>query len=409
MATYRFGERTASDEHPDFQTMAAAAYRQHVRPRCLCNAARPEMYVACIRDHYVLKRMPETGSQHALTCVSYEPPAGLSGLGEVLGNAIRTNYDDAGTTTLRLGFSLSRRQAPPHTTVATPSTSADQVRSDGARLSLRALLHYLWREAGLHRWTPAMAGKRSWFIIRKYLLKAAESNLVGGRRLPDMLYVPEVFAHEDKDAIAARRMAQFERLRHGHGGAGNPLFIVVGDVKNIGDARYGKKIVLKHLPDCPFMLRSDIGGRLARKFAAELELWDMFEDLHLVACGTVSIGQSGIPAFEELTLMLASAQWLPVENGYEKILVDRLAAQHRRFEKCLRFNLAGDKPLATAVLSDMLEPAVIFVVPPERADGADHAAEQLRQQCPYPVLVWNCAESEFPDLPPGQPSGREVK
>jgi hypothetical protein len=402
MATYRFGERAISEDHPDFQAMAAAAHRQHIRPLCLCKAAGLEMYVACIGDRYILKRMPETGNQHALTCSSYEPPAGLSGLGEVQ-NAIRANYDDAGTTTLRLGFSLSRRQmaAPRKDVPRLTNTGADQVRSDGARLSLRALLHYLWREAGLHRWVPAMAGKRSWYVIRKHLLKAAESNFVGGRRLADMLYIPEPFILEEKDAIAARRLAQFERLRHMRG-ADTSLFIVVGEVKEIGEARFGKRIVFKHLPDCAFMLRSDIAARLERKFMQERELWNMFDDLHLVACGTASIGQSGIPAIEELTLMLASAQWLPFENSYEKIVVERLVAHNRRFEKCLRFNLAADKALATAVLSDTPEPVVVFVVTPESIDSADKAVEELRSECQYPIVVWNCAGSEFPELPPAR-------
>jgi len=403
MATYQFGEHSISEDHPDFQAMAAAAHRQHMRPLCLCKAAGLEMYVACIRDRYFLKRMPETGSQHALTCSSYEPPAGLSGLGEVLGNAIRANYDDTGTTTLRLGFSLSRRQtvAPRKDVPRATTSGADQVRSDGARLSLRALLHYLWREAGLHRWVPAMAGKRSWYVIRKHLLKAAESNFVSGRRLVDMLYIPEPFVLEEKDAIAARRLAQFERLRHARG-ADTSLFIVIGEVKEIGDARYGKRIVFKHLPDCPFMLRSDIAARLERKFMQERELWNMFDDLHLVACGTVSIGKSGIPAIEELTLMLASAQWLPLENSYEKAAMERLVVHGRRFEKCLRFNLAAEKALATVVLSDTPEPVVLFVVPPESADSADRTVADLRAECPYPMVVWNCAGSEFPELPPAK-------
>jgi hypothetical protein len=403
MATYRFGDRALSEDDPDFQAMAAAAHRQHLRPLCLCKTRGLEMYVACIRDRYFLKRMPETGSQHALTCSSYEPPAGLSGLGEVLGNAIRANYDDAGTTTLRLGFSLSKRQVagPRKDLPRSTSSGTDQVRSDGARLSLRALLHYLWREAGLHRWVPAMAGKRSWYVVRRHLLKAAEGNFVSGRRLADMLYIPEPFVLEEKDAITARRLAQFERLRHVRGADGT-LFIIVGEVKEIGEARYGKRIVFKHLPDCPFMLRSDIAQRLERKFMQERELWNVFSDLHLVACGTVSIGQSGIPAIEELTLMLANAQWLPLENSYEKIVVERLVAHSRKFEKCLRFNLAADKALATVVLADTPEPVVVFVAPPESADSTDRAVADLRAECQYQLVVWDCAGSEIPELPPAR-------
>ena len=52
-------------------------------PRCLC---RPdgngiEMYEARLMNGYIVKRMPNTGSQHATACPSYELPADLSGLG----------------------------------------------------------------------------------------------------------------------------------------------------------------------------------------------------------------------------------------------------------------------------------------------------------------------------------------
>lgn len=79
MATYQFGERTISETHPDFQAMAAVAHRQHMRPLCLCKAPGLEMYVASIGERYILKRMPETGSQHAMTCASYEPPLACPG------------------------------------------------------------------------------------------------------------------------------------------------------------------------------------------------------------------------------------------------------------------------------------------------------------------------------------------
>jgi len=46
------------------------------------------MYVARLGEGFIVKRMPDTGSHHAPDCPSYEPPAELSGLGQVLGSAI---------------------------------------------------------------------------------------------------------------------------------------------------------------------------------------------------------------------------------------------------------------------------------------------------------------------------------
>jgi len=50
------------------------------------------MYIAKVGNRYIVKRMPDTGQLHSPDCDSYEPPAELSGLGEVLGSAIKGRH-----------------------------------------------------------------------------------------------------------------------------------------------------------------------------------------------------------------------------------------------------------------------------------------------------------------------------
>jgi Protein of unknown function (DUF1173) len=50
----------------------------------------------------------------------------------------------------------------------------NSVKTDGNKLSLRGTLHYLWEQARFNKWSPGMAGKRNWFVIRKYLYEAAK-------------------------------------------------------------------------------------------------------------------------------------------------------------------------------------------------------------------------------------------
>ena len=103
MAIYRIGEQTVGADEPEFEDALAHAYAQRQRPRCLCLATGVEMYIARIGGRHFVKRMPNTGSIHDASCESYEPPAELSGLGQVLGTAIEENVDD-GYTALKLGF-----------------------------------------------------------------------------------------------------------------------------------------------------------------------------------------------------------------------------------------------------------------------------------------------------------------
>jgi hypothetical protein len=86
---------------------------------------------------------------------------------------------------------------------------SDSVTTHGTRLSLRGLLHYLWDQAELTRWHPGFAGKRTWGTVRKHLLLAAEDKTARGGSLQSRLYIPELFSVDQRDAINARRTAQW--------------------------------------------------------------------------------------------------------------------------------------------------------------------------------------------------------
>ena len=109
----------------------AAAYRDRIRPLCLCRQPGIPMYVAAMGEQHVIKRMPLSGGQHDPACDSYEPPVDLSGLGPLMGSAIRLD-PDSGMAALRLEFSLTRtgsRAAP------TPGVSeTTSVKSEARRL-----------------------------------------------------------------------------------------------------------------------------------------------------------------------------------------------------------------------------------------------------------------------------------
>jgi hypothetical protein len=245
VAIYQIDGQSIHSDDPAFPELLASIYCSRARPLCLCRTPGIEMYVAKVDEKYLIKRMPNSGSGHAPVCDSYEPPPELSGLGQVIGSAIQENPDE-GTTALKFDFALSKgasRSAP-----APSGKETDSVKTDGNKLTLRGTLHYLWDEAGFNRWAPTMAGKRSWYVIRKYLLQAAEDKTAKGASLAGMLYMPESFNAEKKNEITQRRLAQMMRIATPEKGA-RRLMLVVGEVKELAQSRYGHKIVLKHLPD----------------------------------------------------------------------------------------------------------------------------------------------------------------
>lgn len=395
MSVFQIKDRAIHSDDPALPDLLASIYAEKIRPLCLCRTPGIEMYVAKVGDKYIIKRMPNSGIQHAPACDSFEPPPELSGLGQVVGSAIQENPDE-GTVALKLNFSLSKiagRAAP------TPSgKESDSVKTDGNKLTLRSTLHYLWEEAGFNRWAPAMANKRNWYVIRKYLLRAAEDKTTKGASLAEMLYIPETFRVERKDEITQNRIAKMGRIAAPEKGTRH-LMLVIGEVKEIAQARYGHKAVFKHLPDFHFMLNEDLYKRLQKRFDVELSLWDGIEQSHLMMIATFSVGVTGIAAIEEAALMCVSEHWIPIESTYDYLVLNELIREHRRFLKGMRYNLPSSRPLSYAVLSDTEPPTALYIVPPGIDDDYMDALADLVDKSELPSWLWRAGEESMPALP----------
>ena len=361
-----FGRRLESDD-PAFASALEEAHAQRHRPLCLCNPQGLEMYVSRAAGQYVLKRMPFTGSLHAPTCRSYDAPPEASGLGQLLGSAIQED-PSGGTTLLRLAFPVFKTRG--HVIDIDDRSDAAKDARAGMRLSLRGLLHYLWDEGELTRWQPGFAGRRTWATVRRHLLGASAGKFVRGQPLLDRLYVPETFSVEGRDEISARRRALWAR-------ASAPtehrreLLIAVAEVKGISATRWGASMVVKHVPDQAFWLDDRMYRQVKRRFESQLSLWATYEASHLLAIFTFGLQPTGTPAVDEMSLMLVSGHWLPVEDDYEIQLVDRLVRDGRQFKKLLRYELDAKLHLSVAILLDTDPPCALDV---SRREGEEEPA-----------------------------------
>jgi len=389
------GSRVCADG-ADFKAMLAAAHTAKERPLCLCMDPGIPMYVASLANRHLIKRMPNTGNQHSPDCESFEPPIELSGLGEVSGTAIVEDAD-TGATSLKLDFSLTKtagRAAP-----LAGGMEADTVRTDGTKLTLRGLLHYLWEEASLNRWTPAMEGKRRWYVVRKALLGAAFSKSAKGQALGARLFVPETFSMDHKQDIERRRTDAFAQL-YASTSKKRELMLLVGEVKAVIPARYGFKVVIKHLPDLSFTLDEQLAKRMEKRFKDELALWNADESTHLVVIATFGIGPAGMLAIEEMAFMLTSVNWIPIEGVYDQQLINTLTQAGRRFTRGLRYNMASERPVATAVTTDTRpNPVAMYVVAPGATDTHTAALKALIDESTFPSWVWQVGVVPFPPLP----------
>lgn len=395
---YRIGTTIVGDDDPALAGILEEAYRARLRPVCLCCESDAPMYIARLGEQLIVKRMPLSGGDHNPQCPSYEPPYELSGLGPLIGGAIQLD-PASGMSALRLDFALSRRGARKAT--GTAGQTEAPVRAEIGKLSLRALLHYLWHQGGLTEWTAHWIGKRHWFQVRSHLVDAAATMTVQGSTLDKRLLIPETFRLAEKAVIEQRRASALADL---HGATSGPrqLMLLVGEVKEFASARSGQKIVVKHMPDFLLMVEDRTWRRLQSRYRAELELWHAGgENMHLIVIATFGMTASGIATVEEVALMTVTEQWLPIENAHEMKLVKCLVRLSQKSVKGLRFNLALTQPMAAATLPQRRRgPAALYIVPPDAgADFEAAMADLIALRPDVEPWIWRVAEGDMPDMP----------
>ena len=374
---------------PAAQHVLGRAQAARLRPLCLCQPAGVEMYIAAAGHDLIVKRMPGTAAAHDHRCRSWLPPGELSGYGAVAERSIVDNPAD-GTTALRLGFSLSKagnRSAPE------PSDSpSNTVATDGNKLSLRAVLHYLWDEAELTTWHAGFAGHRPWAVVYQRLRAAVDGKLVRKNPLAASLFVPEPFSADRKTEIEQRRIKAWAAARH-QPGKTTKLMIGVGEIKAIEPASHGFKMQVRHQPGHPWFLDQDVYRKLTKRFAAELEIWQMAEagEVRLLAICTFSVSRAGYANVEQLSLMTTDRNWLPFTGDADRTVLSTAIAEERSFRKVLSYN-GSATAVASLIFTDTTPAIAAFIDRPAGEADGDTSIAGL------PVWNWRTDE-DMPDLP----------
>ncbi len=340
------GQVIGADD-PRLQGVLARVHGTPERVRCLCVAAGLEMYLAR-HHHLVLKRMPGTGSQHHPSCPSFEPELQQSGLGELVGEAVLES--EAGQVELRVDFAWARLIG--HGAVRAAPQKAPQEEVAHRRMSLRALMHYLFERAGFNRWSPAMQGKRNQGVLNRYLMQAAAGVTIKDVALSGRLYVPEPFCEADKLQAGRRRREKLALLQPS--GGQSPLAIVIGEFKVSEVTSFGHRVWIKHMPDAPLLVAARPWIKIQRKYAPLFEARDADTGhrIRLMMAALIRARREHTYEIDAAALMMTTQQWIPVEGVYELALVHALIDQQRRFIKPLRYDATSASVFPTALLVD---------------------------------------------------------
>jgi len=386
-SAYALGDEILSVESPSFQAKLLRVYATRGRPRCMCVAGGIEMYTSRHGDVVSLKRLPGTGSQHAPSCPSYEIPLEASGLGRLLGSAIRRD-PWSGDSKLSLGFSLSTRQRNLDTTVQ--QAVGETRHGTTPRLSMLGVLHYLWDQAELTHWHPSFRGRRSWAVVRKRVMDAASQMQTSRRSLGELLHLPQSFVEDRMDAARELRRKFFSAAA-----AERRLALVVGELKSIHRSRDAWRLAIRHMPELPILLDDGMYRKARARFAHELELWRADDRVRLLALVAVSVGALGALQASSLSLSCTSSEWLPFSNQAEWSLLTALLEEQRSFIRALQYGLAppaGQARLAYAYLTDTAQRSQPLFI--DQRSGTDDSSQEPAG------WTWNWLNEEMPSLPP---------
>jgi hypothetical protein len=394
MADYQIRNSKLSSDSEDFESYLADAHAAKVRPLCMCQLVPTEMYIARFDERYLVKRMPGTGAKHDPGCEHFEPPAGLSGLGEVMGRAIQDQPD--GNTLLKFDFSLSKaggRIAPKPSENTNPT-----VKAETSKLTLIGLLHLLWHDAELHRWMPSFQGKRSWFSVRNRLLEAASKKISKKMALGERLYIPEAFNADHADDTDRRTNAFLSRYRS-RNQQKRELVVIVGEIKDFTPSRYNTRIVIKHAPKLNLYIDDKALTQVKKRFSTEFALKEEHEKSHMMMIATASINEANSATVEEVGLMLVNDNWIPCETVEELSLIEKLITDNRSFLKGLRFNMRN-KPLASVLLTDTKPPVGMYLLYSDSDPTYPEIIEKIERDTKIPAWIWNLDNGVWPNIPP---------
>ena len=392
MQIFKLGDVRFTRDDPALQTILEEAHDTGARPLCCCTSPAPQMVAAHVRerDKFILRRMPNSGHLHAFICPSFAPVPELSGLADVLGTAVVT-LDD-GVTVVRLGFSLEKRPGR-----ARSASSADGVttglKSTPAGLRLRGTLDDLWERAGLTRWHPDWAGKRSWGVVCRRVMDAAGRTRTNSVQLGERVFVPpSSFSKQKDDELARERDAFFHRLEAAPGKPA-PLGILIAEFQ----CRYDRKLYFEYLRGKPFFLDQGAADRFDRKFGERIEMVNKVGGARMIAIATFSYNR-GYCNIEEIDMMPVTAEWLPFEHEREAELIRAL--HDREFVKSLRYNLGGSAPMASASLHDTDGPTALYAPPADISADAEQALRAAAERAPCRTWFWPASSPRMPPLPP---------
>lgn len=352
--TYSVEFQSTNDFATRWKSVLQKAHKRAV-VICLCSGSgerRLAVRHLSSNDTFHLSRYPHSGEEHGLDCVYYSPNPNKSGLGAYSKGVIEETTD--GDLKIKLALSLRKKDPPDgEPTAETARSLSPSGNPTKPAMTLLGLLHLLWSEAGLNSWVPAMAGKRSVWLIHHRLIEAANRVLTTRLRIAEVLVVATSSANGQQPEENARKVTSaIKNTRR---------MLVVAPLAAHTDEREectAGYLAISGFHGIPRLnIDKDIWANVRRRFKREVSAWSQGKKV-------IAVVQTDQPAkaFKadtfnadalNIALMVVSSEWIPVDSSYEAAIEAKLRDESRRFSKPLRFDSSEDVVFPDFWLTDV--------------------------------------------------------
>lgn len=245
-----------------------------------------------------------------------------------------------------------------------------------------------------------MEGRRNQGVLHKYLSEAARGVTVKGASLDERLYVPEPFRVELKDEIGERRRKKLALLLSPEDAVQYKMAIIVGEYNGSEATAFGRRIVVKHMPDVPLYIETKAWERVERSYAAILQARDadVPKKPRVMMAALVYAKREHVYQVDTVSMMLTTDQWIPLDGLHELPLIELLQREQRAFMKPMRYDARSAAGFPNVLLLDSgTVPMPLHVMSPLMEAKERSAKEKVLAGLPA-AWVWMTAKS-MPALP----------
>lgn len=379
MTKYLVGNRIIPRNSDDLSSALESARKKGYRVFCLCSDNRPELSIVSGKKQYHTRRKERDEHLHAEACFHYSLPSMVSGH-KSISEAVRLGKH--GETIIKAEFRLSKR-GNSFRNAPSEEINSTAVDSSAKPMTLRSFFHYIYEKSGLTEWLPGFQNKRSYGVFKRRISDCSENIMLSGGDLSSRLFIPDRYVKEKKHEQNDTARRWFESL--GRNETDQKLAIVMGEVVDINETRYGGRITFKHLYKLNFFMTGSVYKKLNRRCGRANSLLNLSGGGCLLACATCK-WTGKYPLIDEISIMCVNRNWLPFESSAEAKCLDFY--KDRAFSKTLRFNEKISMPMSSLVLKDTNPNTAVFVLESGVRKEKEAIIRNASTKCRMKSCIW---------------------